>query len=34
MFANKTKFVYGLRIYTYLSKIYEAIVTGIIYFWK
>ena len=34
MFANESKFVYVLRKYTYLSKIYDSIVSGFIYFWK
>ena len=34
MFVNEVKFVQVLRIYTYLSKTYESIVTGIVYFWK
>ena len=34
MFVNETKFVEVLRVYIYLSEIYESIVTGITYFWK
>ena len=33
MFMSETKFAWVLRIYTYLSKIYESVVTGT-YFWK
>ena len=34
MFVNKTNFLQVLRIYAYLSKSYEAIVPGILYFSK
>ena len=34
MFVHEAKFTLVLRIYTYLSKIYESVVTRIVYFWR
>ena len=34
MFVHEAKFALVSRRNTYLSKIYESVVTGIVYFWR